>query len=586
MYPVCPLAGLAAANFSAVSTACRSPALAQACLECLPAIVGVFTSAGITDALPLEACLVQYTPLYLQAGADPFALSAFAGCSAAFGFQVAPPASSCQLDLPVASFSSTAGACADPKYTCSVCTADLLNVFVRAGLPVTDYSASFGLAQYYVIQACIYAHLTRILAAGASATTLALVPSCPRPAGFSVGATLVVGGVARAALNVSSFAGAVAAAVGVRAAEVIVQNVTDAAALPGRRRLLAAGLRVHFVVSVATEEEQARVALALQSRAASAAVLAQLQAAGLPATSVALVSLDDAAGAGAPGAERVSNGTIVGAVVGSVLGAGALAAVAVALLAHRRRHGAADAASRKQQQEQQQDGAPSQLRPLSQGLLYPEGLMDSNSSSSEGSTAGWRAVTCDASEVALSERIGAGAFATVYRAAWRGSQVAVKVWQPGHEVAALQQVAIRVDGSHVSLRPGLPGACMVGTAAEVDVSFMREVALLSSLRHPNILAIYALVKAPPMLVMELGLAGSLKDLLARTCLQTLPWQRRLAIAVGVACGVEHLHAQSPPIIHTDLKTANVVLDTSLVPKARALRAHTLRVPCAGRCAGR
>jgi transcriptional regulator NrdR len=96
-------------------------------------------------------------------------------------------------------------------------------------------------------------------------------------------------------------------------------------------KVLAAGLRVHFVVSVATEEEQARVALALQSRAASAAVLAQLQAAGLPATSVALVSLDDAAGAGASGAERVSNGTIVGAVVGSVLGAGALAATVAAV---------------------------------------------------------------------------------------------------------------------------------------------------------------------------------------------------------------------------------------------------------------
>jgi serine/threonine protein kinase len=173
-------------------------------------------------------------------------------------------------------------------------------------------------------------------------------------------------------------------------------------------------------------------------------------------------------------------------------------------------------------------------------------------------------VTCDASEVALSERIGAGAFATVYSAAWRGSQVAVKVWQP---LDMHQQVAIRVDGSCVSLNTA-PGGT-VGAAAEVDVSFMREVALLSSLRHPNILAIYALVKAPPMLVMELAPAGSLKDLLARTQLENLGWRRRLGIAIGVACGVEHLHAQSPPICHFDLKCGNVVLDMALVPKARA-----------------
>ena len=69
-----------------------------------------------------------------------------------------------------------------------------------------------------------------------------------------------------------------------------------------------------------------------------------------------------------------------------------------------------------------------------------------------------------------------------------------------------------------------------------------------------------------MMIMEYGAAGSLKDLLARTTLATLGWQRRMAIAASVASGVEFLHAQTPPIIHTDLKAGNIVLDASLTPK--------------------
>lgn len=80
------------------------------------------------------------------------------------------------------------------------------------------------------------------------------------------------------------------------------------------------------------------------------------------------------------------------------------------------------------------------------------------------------------------------------------------------------------------------------------------------------LAIYGIVKSPPMMIMEYGAAGSLKDLLARTTLATLGWQRRMSIAASVASGVEFLHAQTPPIIHTDLKAGNIVMDASLTPK--------------------
>jgi serine/threonine protein kinase len=69
-----------------------------------------------------------------------------------------------------------------------------------------------------------------------------------------------------------------------------------------------------------------------------------------------------------------------------------------------------------------------------------------------------------------------------------------------------------------------------------------------------------------MLVLELCLGGSLANLLQRSTLDTLSWRRRLDIAVGVACGVEFLHSQDPPVIHRDLKSANVVLSEAQVPK--------------------
>ena len=98
-------------------------------------------------------------------------------------------------------------------------------------------------------------------------------------------------------------------------------------------------------------------------------------------------------------------------------------------------------------------------------------------------------------------------------------------------------------------------------------SFAREVEFLSKLRHPNILAVYAVAPSPrPWLVMELGAAGSLRSLLRRTSLATLPWLSRVQLGAGAAAGVAFLHDQKPPIIHKDLKSENILLDAALVPK--------------------
>lgn len=171
-------------------------------------------------------------------------------------------------------------------------------------------------------------------------------------------------------------------------------------------------------------------------------------------------------------------------------------------------------------------------------------------------------------EVTLFDLIGSGGYASVYRGDWRGASVAVKCFSPTLPASLRPaMVAEASAGSGASLLAGI-GSSSSGELSTSDrVGLLQELRVLSALRHPNVCALYGAVSRPPMLVIELAPAGSLAQLLQRASLRSLPWRARVAtIGGGVACGVEFLHAQSPPVIHGDLKSANVVLTSELVPK--------------------
>jgi hypothetical protein len=170
----------------------------------------------------------------------------------------------------------------------------------------------------------------------------------------------------------------------------------------------------------------------------------------------------------------------------------------------------------------------------------------------------WRA---SAAEVTLLRRIGAGGFGVVFAGRWAGSSVAVKA----------MRLACEPPDSFPLAAPCTPwltasssfGATF-GAGSELrDIPFL---SLLAQLRHPHLCAIYAFVARPPLLVMELCLAGSLAEHLQRCSLASLPWARRADILAKVASGVEFLHRQTPPIIHMDLKVANILLDAGMQPK--------------------
>ena len=242
----------------------------------------------------------------------------------------------------------------------------------------------------------------------------------------------------------------------------------------------------------------------------------------------------------------VRTDTIIGAVVGSVLGACFL--VVVVTLCWRRKR--------------RLDVALQEIK-LASG---DRSLTGSSGADDAFGPDGGNAMVVLREDVVLGDCIGTGGFANVHAASWRGTAVAVKVFfadalRPDASVE--RSTSLRAFDSFIRGSGGKDQ-----TQSDSSRTFAREMRLLQRLRHPNICALYGVVvgQTPPLLLMELCVGGSLSKLLRSKTLETLGWIKRQQIGVGVACGVDFLHSQSPPVIHRDLKSANVVMSESLVPK--------------------
>jgi len=152
-----------------------------------------------------------------------------------------------------------------------------------------------------------------------------------------------------------------------------------------------------------------------------------------------------------------------------------------------------------------------------------------------GEAVGW---LVDPSTVEMGAAVAKGTFGTTHRGVWRGGQVAVK-------------------------------AVLVESAQEA-VSFLREIEIMSCVRHPNVLPFIGAVLQPPescwVLAEWMG-GGTLKAWLHGDRAAGVPRARhklsaRLRKALEVARGMQALQEAEPPVMHRDLKPSNVLIDSS------------------------
>ncbi|KAI3950989.1 hypothetical protein MKW98_026443 [Papaver atlanticum] len=139
-------------------------------------------------------------------------------------------------------------------------------------------------------------------------------------------------------------------------------------------------------------------------------------------------------------------------------------------------------------------------------------------------------------ELTVWEQIGRGSCGTVYRGMWCGSDVALKVF-------------FKFECSDDLLQ-----------------SFRQEVFLMKKFRHPNVLLFMGAVTSPHLcIVTEFLPRGSLFQLLHHsTC--KIDWRRRVLMALDIARGMSYLHHCNPPVVHSDLKSSNLLVDKNWTVK--------------------
>lgn len=144
-----------------------------------------------------------------------------------------------------------------------------------------------------------------------------------------------------------------------------------------------------------------------------------------------------------------------------------------------------------------------------------------------------------------SNQLGRGGFGTVFRGKWKFTDVAIK--------------RIEYRGSRSDLK----------NAMKIEMQqILNELRHLNSCRHDNILPIYGYSYGgkEPCLVYQLMGGGSLENRLSDTR-NPLTMEQRKIIAIGTARGLQFLHTfSSRPLIHGDIKPANILLDVCCMPK--------------------
>lgn len=164
-----------------------------------------------------------------------------------------------------------------------------------------------------------------------------------------------------------------------------------------------------------------------------------------------------------------------------------------------------------------------------------------------------------------SHKIGSGSFGLVYRAKLPdGREVAIKrAGEPSSTSASAATLARRRE--------------------DRESAFISELAFLSRVNHKNLVRLYGFCidRSERVLVYEFTENGTLYDHLHKNDSASPPiatWHCRLKLALDAARGIEYLHTYAvPPIIHRDIKSANILLDASWAAKVSDFGLSLLRL---------
>nr|XP_056710368.1 receptor-interacting serine/threonine-protein kinase 2 [Euleptes europaea] len=118
---------------------------------------------------------------------------------------------------------------------------------------------------------------------------------------------------------------------------------------------------------------------------------------------------------------------------------------------------------------------------------------------------------------------------------------------------------------HADWRIPVAVKCLQGPRLESDrKSLLKEAEILHQARFSYILPILGICNEPEFLgiVTEYMPNGSLNQLLyGKNIYPDIAWSLRFRILYEIALGVNYLHTMSPPLLHHDLKTQNILLDS-------------------------
>ena len=139
---------------------------------------------------------------------------------------------------------------------------------------------------------------------------------------------------------------------------------------------------------------------------------------------------------------------------------------------------------------------------------------------------------------------------------------------------------------------------------EASEDFEKEMKFMRTIRHTNIVLFIGVghLDGAPILVTEFCARGTLKVPLLPTsiiaficaifhhCIHIniqnilcdaaieLPWTKRLGFALDAACGMRFLHQLTPPTMHRDLKSSNLLISESWAVKVADFGSCTYSLP--------